>query len=83
MSKRFASDRPDLPYGKWTCADGREVLFNRMYKPIWQRFNGVTTPANPAEWVKFTQQDWFYNDSTARQRGMIPKLETILREFGV
>jgi hypothetical protein len=22
------------PYGKWTCEDGREILFNRYYKPI-------------------------------------------------
>jgi hypothetical protein len=29
--------RNDLPYGKWTCPDGREVLFNRFYEPIWQR----------------------------------------------
>ena len=26
----------DLPYGMWTCADGREVLFNRFYEPIMQ-----------------------------------------------
>jgi hypothetical protein len=26
-----------LPYGIWLCADRREVLFNRHYKPIWQR----------------------------------------------
>ena len=29
-----------LPYGIWTCADGREILFNRDYKPIWSRMNG-------------------------------------------
>jgi hypothetical protein len=23
-----------LPYGKWTCSDGREVLFNRHYEPM-------------------------------------------------
>ena len=23
------------PYGRWTCADGRQVLFNRGYNPIW------------------------------------------------
>ena len=27
----------DLPYGRWTCADGRVVLFNRYYEPIWHR----------------------------------------------
>jgi hypothetical protein len=29
--------RRRLPYGSWTRADGREVLFNRHYQPIWQR----------------------------------------------
>jgi hypothetical protein len=29
--------RVALPYGMWTCADGREVLFNRNYDPIWGR----------------------------------------------
>jgi len=27
----------ELPYGMWTCADGRQVLFNRFYEPILQR----------------------------------------------
>ena len=30
-----------LPYGRWRCADGREVLFNRFYEPIWERTGRV------------------------------------------
>ena len=26
-----------MPYGKWTCADGREVLFDRNYTPMNER----------------------------------------------
>src|SRR4051812_34435506 len=33
-----------LPFGKWTCADGREVLYNRDYVALWQR-----RPGEPAE----------------------------------
>lgn len=51
-----------LPYGIWTCEDGRQVLFNRDYCPIWERHNGVTQPANYYEWVPYVTQAWFYND---------------------
>jgi hypothetical protein len=52
-----------LPYGKWTCVDGREVLFNREYRPILQRRpNGPVEVANPSERVRFNQQIWFYQD---------------------
>jgi hypothetical protein len=30
----------DAPYGLWTLADGREVLFNRFYAPIAERSTG-------------------------------------------
>lgn len=58
---RFLRHR--LPYGKWTCADGREVLFNRDYKPIWQRRPGhAAEPADRQEWVPFERQEWYYQD---------------------
>ena len=41
-----------LPYGRWTLADGREVLFNAFHEPIWQRRLGSdATPADPHERV--------------------------------
>jgi hypothetical protein len=53
----------DLPYGVWTCADGREVIFNRFYEPIWERKTGqAPVPADPSEWVNWESQGWFYDD---------------------
>jgi hypothetical protein len=55
-----------FPYGKWTCADGREVLFNRFYKPILQRMPGSSPEdADPTERVLWIKQEWFYDDRTA------------------
>jgi hypothetical protein len=61
--------RQNLPYGKWTCADGREVLFNRGYKPIWERCpGGAARPADRSEWIPWLKQEWFYDDSTKDPR---------------
>lgn len=50
-----------LPYGVWTCPDGRQVLFNRDYTPIWQKdANGKVSVADQTEWVEFDRQDHFY-----------------------
>ena len=69
-----------LPYGKWTCADGREILFNRWYQPLWQKHRGRVTPADPNEWIDYTRQDYFYDDGTPR-RGLRVRLRRILDEF--
>jgi hypothetical protein len=58
-----------LAYGKWTCPDGREVLFNRFYEPIYQRAGSIVSRADPKEWVPFVTQRWFYNDGTRDKRG--------------
>ena len=72
-----------VPYGIWTCADGREVLFNRRYVPLWQRYPGQEpSRADPTEWVKFVKQSWFYNDGTPetdkRRNG-----EAAMRQWGM
>jgi hypothetical protein len=55
----------DEPYGVWGCADGRQVMFDRRYHPMWQRSAaGVVTPADPTEWVRFTTQRWLYGPET-------------------
>jgi hypothetical protein len=33
----FKPMRLYLPYGKWLCEDGSEVLYNRDYCPLWIR----------------------------------------------
>jgi hypothetical protein len=55
-----------LPYGLWRCADGREVLFNRHYRPIWQRdrVDGYVYPADPDERVPWQRVEYFYGIGT-------------------
>jgi hypothetical protein len=52
-----------LPYGRWVCEDGREVLFNRFYEPIWQRRGGNAEPADCHERVGHARQSWFCTDA--------------------
>jgi hypothetical protein len=61
--------RNELPYGVWACEDGREVLFNRFYEPIWQRASPSANPepADPKESAAWKHQWWFYDDSTKRK----------------
>lgn len=71
-----------LPYGCWTCAAGREVLFNRFYTPIWQRLDGSVLAADPDEWVRWTSQQWFYSDGDIRNHSdLCRRLEDILTAF--
>jgi hypothetical protein len=56
-----------LPYGKWTCADGREVLFNRDYQAIWQRYPGrQACEADPFEWVEWLSAENYFDDGSFR-----------------
>ncbi len=71
----FESDRLIYarPYGVWTTADGRKVLFSRGYIPILQlRPGGTVEPADPREWVPWVKQDHYYvdvcRDETAAKR---------------
>ncbi len=42
----------DLPYGVWITEDGTQYLFDRQYRPMWQRQPGEpATRADPAEWI--------------------------------
>jgi hypothetical protein len=65
---KFERWRAMCPYGQWTTAEGREILFNRDYCPILQRWPGeYAFPADPTEWVPWVKQKWFYNDGTPRE----------------
>ncbi|MBY0314413.1 MAG: DUF5623 domain-containing protein [Bdellovibrionales bacterium] len=56
--------RLTLPYGKWICEDGSEVLFNRDYKPIWAKLpNGEVKDIEPNTWVKNKDCIYFFDDS--------------------
>jgi len=75
----------ELPYGKWTCANGTVVLFNRGYKPIWSRSPGTAVLAMLGdEWIEnIVREEWFYDDSNPpwRDSGSRRRCEQILRDF--
>jgi hypothetical protein len=73
-----------LPYGKWTCSAGREVLFNRNYHPIWQRQpDGSVSAADRSERVQWCRQEWFYDDGNPPwvNKESLEKCEAILCEW--
>ena len=78
--------RHRLPYGMWTCADGREVLFNRNYKLIWERRPGQPVQlASLSERVPFVKEEWFYKDGNTpwSDRDSENRCEDVLRAWGV
>lgn len=59
--------RIHLPYGLWVCENGREVLFDRSYRPLLERSASDATVelANGDEWIKGIKNTaWFYSDGT-------------------
>lgn len=71
------SARRTLPYGMWTCFDGRQVLFNREYQPILEKKDGVCGYCDHNEWVDHASiktQQYFYDDLTAPMRYMVKHL---------
>jgi hypothetical protein len=53
----------DLPYGVWTCANGRTVLFNRFYEPlIEQTEDQRIIESDPRKVIKWETQGYFYED---------------------
>jgi hypothetical protein len=95
MSKRltFQEWKLKCPYGKWTCANGREVLFNRGYWPILERCPGkpVGVP-RPGEFVHgIVKQEFFFDDYCAPYRNKhrkknwesLAKCNAVLIEWGI
>lgn len=77
--------RQRMPYGKWTCSDGREILFNRDYEPIWQRhLNQAAEPADQHEWVLFErEEERFYSDPPWRSAEAERRCNQILGAWGL
>jgi hypothetical protein len=72
-----------LPYGLWRCEDGRVVLFNRHYQPIYERLpGGIVQHANRYEWVAFVQQEFIYDDGTPIGKSILLGLRQ-LQSWGV
>lgn len=71
----------ELPYGVWRCVDGREVLFNRNYEPLWQRHRGQIALADSREWVDFVSQVYFYEGLESADQALITRLTAVVQAF--
>jgi hypothetical protein len=89
---RFRYDRRRLlmAYGKWTTKDGREVVYNRRYRPIWERQspNHPWVKANLGEWVDdIVAHEYYYNDGhsehqkSGRARAAMRKLKIAWKSY--
>jgi hypothetical protein len=84
--RRMARMCETLPYClvKW---QGREILYNRAYKPLWERdANGVVTRST--ERYNFTRPDQhFYVDADGSapwdNARVLRQCEDLLREWGI
>jgi hypothetical protein len=76
------------PYGMWTCADGREVLFSRFYAPIAERAR-PEAPARQSDtyaWVHWKRQHHFFHDGSfrgAERAATMMKLNAVLAAWGL
>ena len=62
----FRPMRLHLPYGKWKCEDGVEVLFNRDYCPLWKREkDGKISQPQPDSRVGYLSSEFYFDDATA------------------
>lgn len=85
-AKEFRPMRLYMPYGKWTCADGTEVLFNRDYCPMWARLlDGSVISLDPDTWISYKDEEWYFSDGTApwHKKETIPRCLKVLEEWGV
>jgi hypothetical protein len=81
--------RLTLPYGKWTCANGTEVLFNRDYCPIWYKMpSGKVASLDPDTWVSYVgTSSHYYNDGQVpwhkKRKAKADECLAVLKEWGV
>jgi hypothetical protein len=78
--------RGRTPYGKWTCEDGTEYLFNRDYEPFLQRKNGEITSCDRTARIPWKEQEWFFHDGEApwdtSKQAPLKKINLVLIEWG-
>lgn len=62
----FVPLRLFLPYGKWTCPDGSEVLYNRDYRALWKKqSDGTVVPMDSTAYVEHDREktEYYFNRS--------------------
>lgn len=74
LTIRYAARRM-LPYGRWTLDDGREVIFNREYQPIYSCMPGEPSVfCNHADFIDdIAKVEYFYDDYNSPVRYLTRK----------
>jgi len=63
-----------IPYGRWICADGRIVTFNREYQPMYQRHNGEDVFLKHSDYIDdIAKVEYFYADHNSPVRYALRK----------
>jgi hypothetical protein len=71
-----------LPYVRWVARDGRTVIFNRHYRPIWERLTDrEIRRADSGEWVDWVDQAWFGLGSMRYEKSAREAYRKVLRNF--
>lgn len=70
-AKKFQPMRLSLPYGKWFCENGKEILFNRDYLPIWMKDKaGKVHQIEPDTWVEdIVRSEFYFDDGSTPWKG--------------
>ena len=87
---RFRHVETLVPYGVWTTASGREVIFDRQYVPLLERVpDEPARLADPTEWVPFVSQRWLFGDydspwaKGSQIRAADEEVNALLQEWGL
>ena len=84
QSKTPRKDNLARPYVTWVDPDGREIMADRRYKPMWQRMpRGSATPATPSEWTQSTRHAYLWGPGPTTMRQSIAAGRAALRSWGV
>ncbi|HLE00895.1 MAG TPA: DUF5623 domain-containing protein [Bdellovibrionota bacterium] len=86
LTTKLMPMRVRLPYGKWTCPDGSEVLFNRDYEPMWAKSKmGVVTALKPNTWVENEKTTHYYESSNPPwiNKKVLADCTAVLEAWGV
>lgn len=90
QSREYIPLRLFIPYGKWICPDGSEVLYNRDYRPLWKKeIDGMVVPIDSTLFIEHDRDktegyfNWentpnWGNPVTIREVGM-----SVLKDWGV
>jgi hypothetical protein len=82
-SKRVFTRWNEMPYGVWRAKDGREVLFNRFYEPIWARAASGASPEPAAlDQRNIGKSVWFYNDGHSDAE-KVRRAAAVMTEWGL